>query len=657
MLKSIKILKVVGSVQSKVFGIKEINGNKIGFSHLMIIGILVVVPSLPFASAEITVGWTVNGLDEFVNSMIVSEGNLATGSPVSVQVTDTETVFNNSVVDSIDVLITSTLDSVGTTLTLTETGVDTNTFFGDTASYEGNFVIISDFSHRLTLSDIVTVQVDENPATGCDIDNTVTQIDSVNGFNGVFVWSDTEVENGNDSIGLILTETGPNTCTFEGIVTFTEVGPSDESNNVLHVSEGDIITFEDGLTSAATTAQIIPTVDGKGSIVAEFEIPDVEAAQVTATYLGISSNLNLDGDGAEGRGTGGLVRPGLVVDSGNGGENSNGGSGCSGDCSPPTLGVDSSSKRIVTKGFSYNNNPIDVEHFYTQYPLVTVQVGEKNRAILKIYDDGGTQNISHVELGFGLGKDKSFSENKAAIILDISRDGRESVTTVDPENVLDDVSVITMKDKCRDLISSQCLVVFIDHTFREPLEFNMVGTQVWDFKKNSWQNFYNHGVHIIGDSLNPAKTKVVAFGTNEMRGLFTLTQIQKFEDKWIDEFGNVYQHKGNDRFDLIETKSKQVIEDYVTMHGCDRMCSWFEKYKQYQEKIAQEKLEIILGGDITKDLPSFTPAPKYSKVSRANDIILQEKISLEIKRAEEVFENNFEVIQNFEPHQPIKLED
>ncbi len=637
----------------KVLGTKDVKETKIGFSQLMIIGILLVVPSLlPYASAEVTLDWTVGGIPIF--EMAITEGNLDSGLPVSVQVTDTDTAFNDVEVDTIDIFITSTLDPSGTTLTLTETGVNTNTFFGDTPSYEGNFVIIFDPSHRFSISDTIIIQVDEDPGTGCDSDDTVTELDSVNDFTGVFVYSDTEIENGNFGIGLILTETGPNTCTFEGTLTFTDTGPSDDSTGTLHVSEGDILTFLDDVSSAVTNAQITPTVDGKGSIVAEFEDPDVNAAQVTATYLGVSTNLDLDDDGAPGRGGGGVVRPGLVVDSGDDSDDdSSNGSGCSGDCSPPTLGLDSSLKRIVTSGFSYNDNTVDVELFYTPYPLVTVQVGEPNRAILKIYDNSGTQNIAHVELGFGLGKDESFSENRAAIILDISREGRESVTTFDPENVLDDVSVVTKKDGCGNLVSSQCLVVSIDHTFREPLEFNMVGTQVWDFKKNSWQNFYNHGVHIIGDSLNPPKTKAVAFGTKEMKGLFTLTQTHKINDKWIDKFGNLYQHKGNDRFDLIETIPKQVIEDFLTMHGCDRTCNWFEKYKQNQEIIAHSKLETILGGDITNDLPSFTPSPELSIVSRADDVILQQSISLEIQRAQEIFANKWDVKQNFEIYNSV----
>ena len=50
--------------------------------------------------------------------------------------------------------------------------------------------------------------------------------------------------------------------------------------------------------------------------------------------------------------------------------------------------------------------------------------------------------------------------------------------------------------------------------------------------------------------MNPPKTKMIAFGTKEMRGTYELVQIDKKEDIWQDEFGNLYAHLGNDRFDV-----------------------------------------------------------------------------------------------------------
>ncbi len=643
-------------LSKKVLGEQVFRERRLRVSHLMIIGILIIIPSLlPYASATPTVEW-LQGVNPD-DAVVISSGNIAGGLPLTVRVTD-DVSHTPGIVDTIDVAITSSVDGTGTTLTLVETGTDTNIFKGE------NFVFLIDPSHQFLISNTVTIQVDGNPdpedpfTPECDIDNEPTELDGsffASPPSGVFVYSETESSNFPPGIGPILTETGPNTCRFEGDITFTEAGSSDEAAGILKVSPGDILTFQDLTTGAVTNAQIVPTIDGKGSIHAEI------GGTATATYSGVSKVLDILDDGAPGRGGGGLVRPGLVADTSDPNDDSNddssNGSGCSGDCTPPTLGIGSSLNRIVSDGFSFNGNSVDVNHFYTPFPLVTVQVGEPNTAILKIYDNRGTQNIAHVELGFGLGKDESFSENRATIILDRTRDGRESVTSFDPDNVLDNISVTTVKDRCGGIDSPQCLVVIIDHTFREPLEFNMVGTQVWDFDLNSWQNFYNHGVHIFGDSLNPAKTKQVAFGTTDMRGLYTLTQIDKIEKKWIDDFGNVYLDKGNDNFILIESIPKQVIDDHLTAHGCDRNCNWFEKYKKNQEDIAQSKIDFILGGKIQKKLPTFTSAPEYSKVSRANDPILQANIMKEIQKAEKLFEKEFDVIHNFQftPNESISL--
>jgi len=113
------------------------------------------------------------------------------------------------------------------------------------------------------------------------------------------------------------------------------------------------------------------------------------------------------------------------------------GSGCTGDCEAPTLGVDSKYNSKVTDGFSYNGIPTDVERFFTPYPLITVNVGEENQAVFKIYENHGPQNVKHFSLAFGLGSDEIISLSKARIELDIDFDGSETVTITDPENALD----------------------------------------------------------------------------------------------------------------------------------------------------------------------------------------------------------------------------
>jgi len=46
------------------------------------------------------------------------------------------------------------------------------------------------------------------------------------------------------------------------------------------------------------------------------------------------------------------------------------GSGCSGDCVEPTLGLNKNFKRVVDYGFSYNGNKVQVDKWYTEFPLI-----------------------------------------------------------------------------------------------------------------------------------------------------------------------------------------------------------------------------------------------------------------------------------------------
>jgi len=248
---------------------------------------------------------------------------------------------------------------------------------------------------------------------------------------------------------------------------------------------------------------------------------------------------------------------------------------CDGDCEEPTLGVDSRGTRLVSNGFTYNENPVDVQRFFTSYPLIKVNVGEENRADFKIYDNMGPEKIKHFSFAFGLGKDQVISQSKAMIELDIDFDGKEIVTLTDPENALDDVRVETSTVSCDGDIRVECLAVTIYHTFRTPLDFNIVATDVWDTKRNSWQNYYNHGIEVVGESLNPPKEYD---GIN--RGtIYHLTETSKTTA--MDEFGNSWTLKYDKWYkDYVVEK----VQDTGNMNN--RSHSAFGNWKQEQAEMA-----------------------------------------------------------------------
>ncbi len=247
-----------------------------------------------------------------------------------------------------------------------------------------------------------------------------------------------------------------------------------------------------------------------------------------------------------------------------------------------TLGVNKDGVRLVDDGFSYNAKSIDVEQYFTAYPLVTVNVGKQNVAEFKIYENRGPQNIQHFELAFGLANGDSIGMSKAVINWDKSFAGIETITLDDPGNVLDNVRVITSEGSCSDETETKCLIVKVEHTFRAPLDFNILATNVWDTKRNAWQNYYNHGIEVVGESMNPPE---IYDGLNKGQ-IYHLTETGK--GIAVDEFGNAWTLDKIWKMDYIP---KAKIIDGATQHGIDRNNAWFNTYKQGQALLAQELVE------------------------------------------------------------------
>src|SRR3989337_451866 len=127
------------------------------------------------------------------------------------------------------------------------------------------------------------------------------------------------------------------------------------------------------------------------------------------------------------------------------------------------FGTDSFGNRYIDTGFTFNDFITDVEDFKTHMPLQTIQVGESNTAVLKIYNHKGISTLEHVELVFGLEQKQSDGLNTNAIVWEQNFKGTQSVSTKDPDNLLMDVNAVGEAD---DKVMS---ITFI-FAFREPME-------------------------------------------------------------------------------------------------------------------------------------------------------------------------------------------
>jgi hypothetical protein len=309
---------------------------------------------------------------------------------------------------------------------------------------------------------------------------------------------------------------------------------------------------------------------------------------------------------------------------------SNGGSGCD-DCEAPTLGVDKRGTQLVSNGFTYNGHSIDVERFFTPYPLVTAQVGKQNVAEFKIYENEGTDNIQHFELAFGLAKGESIGMSKAVINWDKSFDGIETVTLNDPENVLDKIKVTTSEGYCSDEMQTKCLIVKVTHTFRAPLDFDILGTNVWDAKRNAWQNYYNHGIEVVGESLNPAKEYD---GINKGH-IYHLTETSKTSA--VDEFGNSWSLK-YDKWEMDYVMPEKIQDTSSIM---TRTHSDFIEYKEIQANNAIEELLVLCPTCLMPyaDFEDSTMLEYSERIDRENDLELQQNIAFEFERAQIIMNN------------------
>ena len=318
-----------------------------------------------------------------------------------------------------------------------------------------------------------------------------------------------------------------------------------------------------------------------------------------------------------------------------------GGSECD-DCTPPTLGYDSYGARLVDGGFAYNGLASDVEYFFTPYPLIESEVGEQNTVSLKIYENEGPQNIQHVSIAFGLRSGEVISESRAVINYDILHDGTGALSVIDPENVIgDSLSASHETVECAAGSALECLSVTVSHSFRAPLEFDIVGTDVWDSQRNSWQNYFNHGLRITGESMNPVPG-VAVNGGNLV--LHPIVEGSNNIDVMAGEDGALYRLSPDGIYEPLRNISSlfhSIDESMYTyrgapMQGYDRSDPEFAAAVDEQIALAKAVLEQMnLGRQGWQE--GFDEAEQSVHVAIDRLELLRADIAAERQRAEQVF--------------------
>jgi len=228
-------------------------------------------------------------------------------------------------------------------------------------------------------------------------------------------------------------------------------------------------------------------------------------------------------------------------------------------------------------------------------------VGKENLAEFKIYEDTGIDNIRHFSFVFGLAKGQIIVESKAMIELDIDHEGNEILHITDPRNALDNVLVLTNLDDCGTNCGrntdGKYLHVKIYHTFMEPLDFDIVASNVWDNKRNAWQNYYNDGIEVLGKSLNSPR---------EHTGIYqghTYRLIETGMNTAIDEYGYSWTFQ-YDTWNKDYIKQQRIHDGHTDVFT--RTHSDFALYKQAEIDKAFVTLQKICPECVQSEYPVFT---------------------------------------------------
>ena len=188
-----------------------------------------------------------------------------------------------------------------------------------------------------------------------------------------------------------------------------------------------------------------------------------------------------------------LIVPNAILVFGDHGSGSSGG-GCSGDCAPPTLGLDNSGREYVEKGFTINGKSHEVTHFKQEIPNQVVEVGDSVEVKLKIYENSGTNYLSHVGLLLGL-EEKMVSGVKVhshavQILWEQNLDGKSSFEVKDPDNFVRDVTV--ENELVSDSFGNKEGLNQITFKFSPTKSFDTdtILVEMWDYERNKWTNSF-----------------------------------------------------------------------------------------------------------------------------------------------------------------------
>ena len=316
------------------------------------------------------------------------------------------------------------------------------------------------------------------------------------------------------------------------------------------------------------------------------------------------------------------------------------GKNCDRDCTPPTMGPNHNGDLIVEDGFSYNGHSVNVAQWHTEYPLIVVQTGKMNVLQAKIHDDWGADNIRSVRIAFGVPEIGKFYQGETIVEYYPNEIIGSRINVVDKNNLLDKVGITTEKTNCNSSDNSPtCTLLTLEHMFREAPLANVVGISLSDDIRNAAAFFFNDGIDVDGESLNPPQTATISLGDKKDTPQIQLTQIDRGENLWVDEQNHLWSKNSFGTWFKITPDERAVIKaDSVAKNGIDRNHGLFTMYKAGQELIATQ---IWNSAEVQSQVGDSSTI-EFEGISRMDNPEIQKAMLDEIKKAEQIFVQKYD---------------
>ena len=280
-----------------------------------------------------------------------------------------------------------------------------------------------------------------------------------------------------------------------------------------------------------------------------------------------------------------------------------GGSGCSGDCTYPTIGLDKYHNRLVDNGFSYNDNVVNVIPFHTPYPLITTETHKINNLTIKAWDN---TTIRLIQFGLGMpeiGKSTSDAEILIEAWFEPYTSNIQEIKITDPKDLLKH-PLVALESKmvdCREGNDEQCLELTLNYVYDNIPKYNIVKVDVMDFARNVQSTTFNDGIDIVGTIFedNPRTMMVVnPPSSHPEKHQVEISKVSNTNDLWIDKYG--YHWIGDEsKIQLVDDiPFVRHLDKGSNFGNQDRYNSNFEKILQYEKQRAEKTLEKFYGHQI-----------------------------------------------------------